>query len=77
MWKLAEDGSCNKRGCGLGIVLTSPEGDVFRQAIKYGFKVTNNKVEYEALIAGLALAKDLEVRKIEIQSDSQLIVNQL
>ena len=29
------------------------------------------------MIAGLALARDLEVRKIEIQSDSQLIVNQL
>lgn len=32
--------------------------------------------EYEALLAGLALAKNLEVRKITIHSDSQLVVRQ-
>ena len=43
IWKLAVDGSSNKRGCGIGIVLISPEGDVLQQAIKCGFKVTNNE----------------------------------
>ena len=34
-------------------------------------------MEYEALIAGLVLAKDIGIKKIDIHSDSQLVVNQL
>lgn len=33
--------------------------------------------EYEALLAGLWLAKEMHARNIEIKSDLQLIVNQL
>ena len=42
-----------------------------------GFKATKNKAEYEALIAGLNLAKDMGIKKLDIRSDSQLVVNQL
>lgn len=35
---------------------------------------TNNKVEYEALIASLAIAKELEVQHLKAYSDSQLII---
>ena len=38
---------------------------------------TNNKVEYEALITGLKLAKMLMARRIVLQADSQLIVEQV
>ncbi|KAM1111386.1 hypothetical protein ACFX19_010660 [Malus domestica] len=40
------------------------------------FKASNNEVEYEALLAGLRMAKDLAVRKLAIHSDSQLITSQ-
>ncbi|KAL5844861.1 hypothetical protein ACOSQ4_010819 [Xanthoceras sorbifolium] len=76
-WTLAIDGSSNARGSGLGIVLTSPEGHVIKRSIRCGFKTTNNEAEYEALIAGLTLAKDLHVERIKVRSDSQLIVKQL
>ncbi|KAK4858496.1 hypothetical protein QYF36_017342 [Acer negundo] len=33
--------------------------------------------EYEALIAGLDLAKSLNIKKIQVQSDSQLVVRQM
>ena len=62
---------------GIGIILTSPEGDLIQQAIRCGFKATNNEAEYEALIAGLNLAKDMGIKKLDIRSDSQLVVNQL
>ena len=63
-WRLAVDGSSNKRGCGLGIVITTPEGDMLQQAIKCGFRVSNNEAEYEALIAGLNLAHELGAKRI-------------
>ena len=36
-----------------------------------------NEAEYEALIAGLHLARDLHVRNVKIFNDSQLVVNQV
>ncbi|KAL5829304.1 hypothetical protein ACOSQ3_018772 [Xanthoceras sorbifolium] len=76
-WTLAVDGSSNARGSGLGIVLTSPEGHVIERSIRCGFKTTNNEAEYEAVIAGLTLVKDLRVEWVKVRSDSQLIVRQL
>ncbi|KAM2562878.1 hypothetical protein TB2_011361 [Malus domestica] len=46
-------------------------------AIRFKFKASNNEAEYEAFIAGLRLAKHLEVKRIDIFSDSQLVVNQV
>ena len=37
----------------------------------------NNEAEYEVLIAGLNIAKDMGIKKRDIRSDSQLVVNQL
>ncbi|XP_031260840.1 uncharacterized protein LOC116119024 [Pistacia vera] len=41
------------------------------------FKATNNEAKYEALFAGLSLAKEMGIKKLEVKSDSQLVVNQL
>ena len=46
-------------------------------ALRFRFKASNNKVEYEALIAGLKLAKEMKVQSLEIFSDSHLIVCQI
>ncbi|KAM2530053.1 hypothetical protein PS1_027958 [Malus domestica] len=46
-------------------------------ALRFKFKASNNKAEYEALLAGLHLAKHLKVKRIDIFSDSQLVVNQV
>ena len=61
MWTLHVDGSSNFKGCGLGIVLTSPEGEMLERSINCGFKAINNEAEYEAMIAGLSLAKEMAV----------------
>ena len=76
-WTLTVDGSSNVNRVGIRLVLTSPEGDLIQQAIRCGFKATNNEAEYEALIAGLNHAKDMGIKKLSIRSDSQLVVNQL
>ncbi|KAK4848380.1 hypothetical protein QYF36_012250 [Acer negundo] len=76
-WTLSVDGSSNIKGSGLGLVLKSPQGDIMEQSIHCGFCATNNEAEYEALIAGLDLAKSLNVRSIKVLNDSQLVVRQL
>ncbi|XP_022892635.1 uncharacterized protein LOC111407412 [Olea europaea var. sylvestris] len=76
-WKLFVDGSSGEAGAGAGIVLESPEGHLLNYVIRFGFRASNNAAEYEALLAGLRLAKEMQVRKLLASSDSQLVVNQV
>ncbi|XP_070022192.1 uncharacterized protein [Nicotiana sylvestris] len=73
---LFTDGSSNVKGAGLGIVLIPPTGETIRQAIKC-HSITNNEAEYEAVIVGLELARELGINQIVIKNDSQLVVNQM
>ena len=59
------------------LMLSSLEGHKIHCAIRFGFKASNNEAEYEALIEGLHLARELYVRNVKIFSDSQLVVNQV
>ena len=45
--------------------------------IRLDFPTTNNEVEYEALVAGLDLAKATEAMSVVIYYDSQVITNQV
>ena len=45
--------------------------------VRLDFPATNNESEYEALIAGLDLAKAPGVAKVVIHYDSQVITNQV
>ena len=42
---------------GADVVLLSPEGDVVEYMVRLDFPTTNNEAEYEALVAGLDLAR--------------------
>ena len=59
------------------MMLISLEGYKIHCVIRFGFKASNNKAEYEALIVGLHLAHELQVRNVKIFNDSQLVVNQV
>ena len=69
------DGASNDIGSGVGMMLISPEGHKILCAICFGFKESNNEAKYEALITGLHLSWELQVRNMKIFSDSQLVVN--
>ena len=71
------DGSSNRRAGGAGVVLLSPEGDVVECMIRLDFPTTNNEVEYEALVAGLDLARATGATSVVIYCDSQVITNQI
>lgn len=51
---------------GAGIILISPEGFKIQQALKFSFPVTNNGAEYKALIGGIRLVIELEVKVLDI-----------
>ena len=61
---------------GAGIILTSPKGDKLRYVLQIHFTASNNVAEYEALIHGLRLAKELGIRRILCYGDSDLVVQQ-
>ncbi|CAL8174058.1 unnamed protein product [Prunus armeniaca] len=68
--------SVKPKGAGAGVVIITPDGTLLEQAITLGFPASNNEAEYEALLVGLRLAKELVIKKLVIYSDSQLITNQ-
>ena len=76
-WIVFVDGSSNKKGSGAGIVLEGPGIFHLEMALKFEFKTSNNQAEYEALIAGLILAKDTGAQNVECRSDSQLMVGHM
>ncbi|XP_034225475.1 uncharacterized protein LOC117635208 [Prunus dulcis] len=77
LWTLFVDGSSNAQGCGAGLVLISPDKVALEYALRFKFQASNNEAEYEALLAGLRLAKEMDAKQIQIFSDSQLVVHQV
>ena len=71
------NGSSNRQAGGAGVVLLSPEGDIVECMIRLYFPTTNNEVEYEALVAGLDLARAVGATSVVIYCDSQVITNQI
>jgi hypothetical protein len=61
-WVMYFDGSYTLKGAGAGIVLIPPEGDMLKYAIQIEFPTTNNTAEYEGLVTGLRLAKELGIQ---------------
>ena len=76
-WMVQTNESATKKARGAGVVLISPEGEILKCVVKLQFLATNNKVEYEALLTGLSLARVLEAKTLIVQADSQLIVGQV
>ena len=58
-------------------MIQTPEGDKIQCMIRLDFPTTNNKTKYEALVAGLDLAKAGGVENIVIHCDSQVVTSQI
>jgi hypothetical protein len=61
-WVMYFDGSYTLKGAGAGVVLIPPEGDMLKYAIQIEFSAINNITEYEGLVTGLRLAKELGIQ---------------
>lgn len=61
----------------IGVVLENAEGVAIEELSSSIGVTTNNVAEYRALLAGLDLAQRHGVRKVEVFSDSELLVKQM
>lgn len=59
VWTLQVDDSANQQVCGAGLVLTTPDGVKIEYALRFSFRTSNNKAEYEALLASHRLDKSM------------------
>ncbi|KAL1364322.1 hypothetical protein AAHE18_03G209400 [Arachis hypogaea] len=76
-WNLYMDGSSNKTESGSGAIIESNQGTQIELSLKFEFPASNNQAEYEALLAGLKLAKEVRAHKLVIFSDSQVVTSQI
>ena len=67
----------NPGPAGAGAVVLDPQGRVLARVGKFLGKQTNNVAEYEGLLLGLARAKELGAREVEVRADSLLLIRQL
>ena len=76
-WTLFFDGSTCDWGARIGIVLVSPRGKKYEFSLPIVATSTSNQAEYQTLIKGLELLKEVHADVVEIFSDSMLVINQL
>ncbi|XP_072061995.1 uncharacterized protein [Arachis hypogaea] len=76
-WSIHVDGASNKEGSGAGILLKERDKVVAEQSLQFRFNASNNQAEYEALLAGLKLALQLQIPRIIAYCDSSLVVHQI
>lgn len=78
-WCLMVDGASrgNPGEAGCGAVIYDEHGEILKELSSYLGLSTNNVAEYRGLLMGLEGVLKLGGRKLEIRSDSELLVRQL
>ena len=76
-WTIHFDGSRQLEGSGSGVILTSARGDKFCYVLRLMFPCTNNAAEYEALLHGLRMAKEMNLSRVKCFGDSDLVAQQV
>lgn len=76
-WKLYVVCSSNEKGIDVGIILESLYEVILEQSLRFEFKKTNKQAEYEALLVGLRLVKEVEAKYLKCWSNSKLVTGQL
>jgi ribonuclease HI len=61
----------------IGVVLSTPDGDVLDEAAERIGVATNNVAEYRALLLGLERARALGATDVEVINDSELVARQI
>ena len=62
---------------GVGVVITTPNGEVLKYGVQMKFPATNNEAEFEGILMGLRLRKVLGAKKLLVQNDSKLVIGQI
>eukprot|EP00253_Pinus_taeda_P007372 PITA_07372 len=77
------DGAVGREGAGIGIWIRNPiftpnkvPSNVRVCSYKLAFDYSNNEAEYEALITGLKILRQLNAKRISVYGDSELVIKQ-
>ncbi|GJV26936.1 reverse transcriptase domain-containing protein [Tanacetum coccineum] len=76
-WVLFKDGASSTKRSGAGLVLIGPSGIEHTYALRLTFDSTNNEAEYEALLAGLRIAREMGIQKLAVKVESKLVASQI
>jgi ribonuclease HI len=76
-WVMYFDGSLKLEGTGAGVLLISPMDEQLKYVLQIFWKVSNNEVEYDALLHGLCLAASLGIKRLLVYGDSAVVINQV
>jgi ribonuclease HI len=76
-WILYFDGSVMKTGAGAGMLFISPLREHMRYAVRLHFPASNNMAEYEALLCGLRISIETDIKRLDVRGDSQLVIDQI
>ena len=76
-WILYFDGSKTQEGSGAGCILIDPEKKKHFLSCRLEFECTNNTIEYEALVQGLKKTIELNVKKLKVFGDSEIVVRKI
>ena len=76
-WEVYIDGAFNWKGARIRIVLITPEKLLMEKSLWIGFLATDNEAEYKALLAEVAMVRQLGGEVVELYSDSRLVVGQV
>ena len=70
IWTIQMDRSSTQKIGEAGIAITSPKRDTLKYGAQLKFPITNNKVDYKAILAGLRIAQVLGAKTALLRSDS-------
>ena len=70
------DGASNSKGAGVGAVIISEDRMHFPTYNKLNFDATNNISEYEACILSLRLARNMDICRLAVFGDFELVIKQ-
>ena len=75
-WVMKFDGASTTWSGGVGVVLYHEEDKAIALSFKLEFPCSNNTVEYEPYLIGLATALEMGVKHLKVLGDSNLMVCQ-
>ena len=71
------DDASHQTGVGINLQLKALTGEMLEYAIWLGFPMPNNETEYKEILAEVDLPNFVSSEKLNISSDTQLVVGQV
>ena len=77
MWDVSFDGSACREGAGAEVWERPPGVQAVTYSYKLDFECTNNKAEYEAMILSILALKELQVKRVVLHGDSEVVITEM